>query len=128
MRLKYKSMLNQKVRIIDGKDVKAYRKQWGLTTIKLCKLVGYRSRSTLLCHESERYPLPERARKTYTLLFQSLEDKHEIAEIIRKTNVHIIEEIREGVKVGRLPEGIQADIFPSYRKVLELLRKLDGFI
>jgi len=121
-------MLNQKVRIIDGSDVKAYRKQWGLTAIKLCKLVGYRSRSTLQAHERERYPLPERARKAYTLLFQSFENKHEIAKIIRETNIHMIEEIREGVAVGRLPKGIQAGALPSYKKVLELIRKLDGFI
>ncbi|MEK8022027.1 MAG: hypothetical protein VSS75_034555 [Candidatus Parabeggiatoa sp.] len=83
----------------------------------MCKLVGYRSRTTLLCHESERYPLPERAIKTYILLFQSFEDKHEIAKIIRDTNVHIIKEIREGVAMGRLPKGVQADVLPSYKKV-----------
>jgi hypothetical protein len=128
MRWNYKSMLNQRVIINRGSDVKTYRKQWGLTTIKLCKLMGYRSRITLQAHERERYPLPERARKAYTLLFQSLEDKHEIAKIIRDTNVHMIEELRKGVEVGRLPKGIQAGALPSYKKVLELIRKLDGFI
>jgi len=90
--------------------------------------MGYRSRITLQAHERERYPLPERARKTYTLLFQSFEDKREIAKIIRETNVHMIEEIREGVAMGRLPKGVQVDVLPSYKKVLELIRKLDGLI
>ncbi len=121
-------MSNQKVRIRDGSDVKAYRKQWGLTTIKLCKLMGYRSRITLQAHESERYPLPERAKKAYTLLFQSLEDKHEIAKIIRETNADMIEEIREGVAMGRLPKGVQVDVLPCYTKISKLIRELDGLI
>jgi len=41
-----------------------------------------------------------------------------IAKIIRETNVHMIEEIREGVAIGRLPKGVQADVLPSYIKVL----------
>jgi len=113
---------------MDGSDVKAYRKQWGLTAIKLCKLVGYRSRSTLQAHERERYPLPERARKVYTLLFQSFEDKHEIAKIIRDTNVHMIEYLREGVEVGRLPKGMPIDALPCNEKLLELMRVLDDLI
>jgi hypothetical protein len=41
-----------------------------------------------------------------------------IAKIIRETNVHMIEEIREGVAVGRLPKGIQVDVLPGNIKVL----------
>ncbi len=109
--------------ILNGKELKKLREDYGLTQQKLGDLVGL-SRETIYNYEKDKHPIPERAQRMFIRLFDELEKDIQLGELIREWDREVQKTVYEGMRLGRIQKGTDARSLPSMRNVVRLLDRL----